>query len=83
MTDTNTGPSASFDGADGPLGLDDLFSAELTASSEKIAAPHTAHAAHATEAPSPSSPDSFATPASSASPIGRSLWRRWRLRFQS
>ena len=32
MTDTNTGPSASFDGADGPLGLDDLFSAELTAS---------------------------------------------------
>ena len=68
MTDTNTGPSASFDGADGPLGLDDLFSAELTASSEKIAAPHTAHAAHATEAPSPSSPDSFATPASSDSP---------------
>ena len=62
MTATSTGPSASSDGVGGPLGLDDLFNAELAAPAEGVAAPHTVEAA------STASPDFFATPASSDSP---------------
>ena len=62
MTATSTGPSASSDEAGGPLGLDDLFNAELAATAEGVAAPHTV------ETSSTASPDFFATPASSDSP---------------
>ena len=62
MTATSTGPSASSGGTDGPLGLDDLFNAELEAPAEKVATPR------AVEAPPTASPDFFATPATSDSP---------------
>ena len=62
MTATSTGPSASSGGTDGPLGLDDLFNAELEAPAEKVATPRTV------EAPPAASPDFFATPATSDSP---------------